>query len=243
MLSPLGSSEAYVGLVSAERDRSRRPRHRLPQAYRVDLGQGRFAEGRPRQDSNLRIRLRRPTLYPLSYEGGLSEDSGIASPPAHSPAGSSRASRWGSASQSRHNGRRMADPLIIASDRLAPAFAAVAGPGAGVVDPIVRPSDRADAQANGVLGLAKQLGRPRARWPPRSSPPLVRSMTSASSRSPARAFSTSPSPTPSSAPPWLPSAQTTGSASGRRRSPRPSSSTTRRRTSPRRCTSVICAPR
>jgi DNA-binding response OmpR family regulator len=25
---------------------------------------------RPRQDSNLRIRLRRPTLYPLSYEGG-----------------------------------------------------------------------------------------------------------------------------------------------------------------------------
>ena len=54
----------------------------------------------------------------------------------------------------------MADPLIIASDRLAPAFAAVAGPGAGVVDPIVRPSDRADAQANGVLGLAKQLGRP-----------------------------------------------------------------------------------
>ena len=54
----------------------------------------------------------------------------------------------------------MADPLIIASDRLAPAFRAVAGPGAGDVDPIVRPSERADAQANGVLGLAKQLGRP-----------------------------------------------------------------------------------
>ena len=25
----------------------------------------------PRQDSNLRTRLRRPTLYPLSYEGGV----------------------------------------------------------------------------------------------------------------------------------------------------------------------------
>ena len=25
--------------------------------------------GRPRQDSNLRTRLRRPMLYPLSYEG------------------------------------------------------------------------------------------------------------------------------------------------------------------------------
>ena len=25
---------------------------------------------RPRQDSNLRTRLRRPMLYPLSYEGG-----------------------------------------------------------------------------------------------------------------------------------------------------------------------------
>ncbi|MGD9705893.1 MAG: arginine--tRNA ligase [Acidimicrobiia bacterium] len=54
----------------------------------------------------------------------------------------------------------MADPLILASDRLAPAFAVVAGPDAGDVDPVVRPSERADAQANGALGLAKQLGRP-----------------------------------------------------------------------------------
>src|SRR5215216_4777803 len=30
---------------------------------------------RPRQDSNLRTRLRRPLLYPLSYEGGLRKDS------------------------------------------------------------------------------------------------------------------------------------------------------------------------
>jgi hypothetical protein len=29
----------------------------------------------PRQDSNLRTRLRRPALYPLSYEGGLGKSS------------------------------------------------------------------------------------------------------------------------------------------------------------------------
>lgn len=51
----------------------------------------------------------------------------------------------------------MADLLSLLSDRLAPAFANVAG--AADVDPVVRPSDRADAQANGALSLAKQLGR------------------------------------------------------------------------------------
>jgi len=51
----------------------------------------------------------------------------------------------------------MADPLVIVADLLAPAFAAVAGTDG--VDPVVRPSDRADAQANGALALAKQLGR------------------------------------------------------------------------------------
>ncbi|HEY0520154.1 MAG TPA: arginine--tRNA ligase, partial [Ilumatobacteraceae bacterium] len=51
----------------------------------------------------------------------------------------------------------MADPLVIVADLLAPAFASVAG--GGDVDPVVRPSDRADAQANGALALAKQLGR------------------------------------------------------------------------------------
>ena len=51
----------------------------------------------------------------------------------------------------------MADLHTLLSERLAPAFAAVAGePG---VDPVVRPSDRADAQANGALPLAKTLGR------------------------------------------------------------------------------------
>lgn len=51
----------------------------------------------------------------------------------------------------------MADPLDVVTQRLAPAFAAVAG--TPDVDPVVRPSDRADAQANGALPLAKRLGR------------------------------------------------------------------------------------
>lgn len=51
----------------------------------------------------------------------------------------------------------MADPLVVAAQVLAPAFAEVAG--VPDVDPVVRPSDRADAQANGALPLAKQLGR------------------------------------------------------------------------------------
>jgi arginyl-tRNA synthetase len=50
----------------------------------------------------------------------------------------------------------MADPLVVVADLLAPAFAQVAGRPA---DPVVRPSDRADAQANGALALAKDLGR------------------------------------------------------------------------------------
>ncbi|MFP5488101.1 MAG: arginine--tRNA ligase [Acidimicrobiia bacterium] len=49
----------------------------------------------------------------------------------------------------------MADPLSIVSDLLAPVFADIAGSPA---DPVVRPSDRADAQVNGALPLAKQIG-------------------------------------------------------------------------------------
>jgi arginyl-tRNA synthetase len=50
----------------------------------------------------------------------------------------------------------MADPLHVLAARLQQAFDTVAGrPG---VDPVVRPSDRADAQANGALPLAKALG-------------------------------------------------------------------------------------
>src|SRR6476659_9703488 len=51
----------------------------------------------------------------------------------------------------------MADPLLLLEERLAAAFAAVAG---RPVDPVVRASDRADAQANGALALAKEMGRP-----------------------------------------------------------------------------------
>jgi len=50
----------------------------------------------------------------------------------------------------------MADPLVSVARLLAPAFEQVAG---RAVDPVVRPSDRADAQANGALALAKELGR------------------------------------------------------------------------------------
>lgn len=51
----------------------------------------------------------------------------------------------------------MAAPLDVLNDLLRPAFGAVAG--RADVDPVVRPSDRADAQANGALPLAKELGR------------------------------------------------------------------------------------
>ena len=50
----------------------------------------------------------------------------------------------------------VANPLSIVSELLAPVFAEIAGrPDA---DPVVRPSDRADAQVNGALPLAKQIG-------------------------------------------------------------------------------------
>jgi arginyl-tRNA synthetase len=51
----------------------------------------------------------------------------------------------------------MADPLHLVGELLAPVFAKVAGVEAA--DAVVRPSDRADAQANGALALAKSLGR------------------------------------------------------------------------------------
>jgi len=49
------------------------------------------------------------------------------------------------------------DPLALLIARLQSAFDHVAG--ASGFDPIVRPSEHADAQANGVLALAKSLGR------------------------------------------------------------------------------------
>jgi arginyl-tRNA synthetase len=50
----------------------------------------------------------------------------------------------------------MASIKDLLSERLAPAFAAVAGEPA---DPVVRRSQRADFQANGALALARRLGR------------------------------------------------------------------------------------
>lgn len=53
----------------------------------------------------------------------------------------------------------MADPLSTIAATLRDAFASVTGLAADTIDPVVRPSDRADAQANGALALAKQVGR------------------------------------------------------------------------------------
>ena len=49
----------------------------------------------------------------------------------------------------------MPDPFLTVAARLGPAFTAVASAPA---DAVVRPSDRADAQANGALALAKTVG-------------------------------------------------------------------------------------
>jgi arginyl-tRNA synthetase len=53
----------------------------------------------------------------------------------------------------------MADPLFTIAATLRAAFAQVTGVPADSIDPVVRPSDRADAQANGALALAQQLGK------------------------------------------------------------------------------------
>ena len=50
----------------------------------------------------------------------------------------------------------MADPLHLLAQRFGDAFAAIAG---AAVDPVVRPSEHADAQVNGSLALAKSVGR------------------------------------------------------------------------------------
>ena len=59
----------------------------------------------------------------------------------------------------RYDRTTMADPLHTIAVTLRDAFAAVTGLPAADIDPVVRASDRADAQANGALALAKQLGR------------------------------------------------------------------------------------
>ena len=89
-------------------------------------------------------------LYPLSYEGGHRE----------SIASQHRSHRCRGLCLAQLDTERgtmddVADPLSIVSDLLAPVFAEIAG---GPADPVVRPSDRADAQVNGALPLAKQIG-------------------------------------------------------------------------------------
>jgi arginyl-tRNA synthetase len=49
------------------------------------------------------------------------------------------------------------DPIATVDTLLRPVLASIAGRDG--VDPVVRPSDRADAQVNGALALAKELGR------------------------------------------------------------------------------------
>ena len=53
----------------------------------------------------------------------------------------------------------MADPLHTIAVALRDGFAAATGIAADSIDPVVRPSDRADAQCNGALALAKRTGR------------------------------------------------------------------------------------
>ena len=52
----------------------------------------------------------------------------------------------------------MADPIVYVEQRIAAAFAKVGGAAAVGVDTAVRASDRADAQVNGSLALAKAMG-------------------------------------------------------------------------------------
>jgi len=53
----------------------------------------------------------------------------------------------------------MADPIITIAQRLKPTFARIGGISEVDADAVVRRSDRADAQVNGSLALAKQLGK------------------------------------------------------------------------------------
>ena len=82
----------------------------------------------------------------------------------------------------------MADPLTIVSELLQPVFAEVAG--RGDVDPVVRPSDRADAQVNGALRAGQAARRAtRARSPSDVvDTACARRRAPASSRSPGPGF-------------------------------------------------------
>ena len=51
-----------------------------------------------------------------------------------------------------------ADPMATLAEVAASALGRICG--LDGVDPVVRPSDRADAQINGAMALGKQVGRP-----------------------------------------------------------------------------------
>ena len=142
----------------------------------------------------------------------------------------------------RHTGRLMADPLHVLAERLQPAFDAVAGR-AGV-DPVIRPSDHADAQANGALPLAKELGRNPRRGRPggRSTRPTSTGVATAEIAGPGFVNLTLDSSF-IAALAGRRRRRRSRSASSRPPSPSASSSTTRRRTWPRRCTSATSARR
>src|SRR5438034_9305505 len=53
----------------------------------------------------------------------------------------------------------MADPSLVLHRRFEDAIVAAFGPDLAGVDPVVRPSDHADFQANGAMALAKRVGR------------------------------------------------------------------------------------
>jgi arginyl-tRNA synthetase len=54
----------------------------------------------------------------------------------------------------------MADPVITLRQRLEAAITGALGPEFAGTDPLLRPSDRADYQANAAMALGKQVGRP-----------------------------------------------------------------------------------
>ena len=137
----------------------------------------------------------------------------------------------------------MADPLLLLEERLAAAFARRRRPAGRPGRPAVAtaPTPRPTAPSpwpRSSAGRPRERGRGGRRRRPTSTASAV------TSRSPGRASSTSPSTTAFLA--GTVAAVAADERLGRR--PRPttpsaSSSTTRRPTSPRRCTSATCAPR
>ena len=54
----------------------------------------------------------------------------------------------------------MADPSLVLQRRFEDAIVAAFGPELAGTDPVIRPSDHADFQANAAMALAKRVSRP-----------------------------------------------------------------------------------